>query len=72
MVRAEFGRWISISEDSGTTSGRKLSECGAMGVSSVHGTLGAAMGPPAAMLYAVLPDGVAMIKPSACRDVQAM
>ena len=37
-----------------------------MGVSRVHGTLGAAMGPPAAMLYAVLPDGVAIIKPSAC------
>ena len=37
-----------------------------MGVSRVQGTLGAAMGPPAAMLYAVLPVGVAMIKPSAC------
>lgn len=37
-----------------------------MGVSRVPGTEGATMGPPADMLYAVEPDGVAMIKPSAC------
>lgn len=37
-----------------------------MGVSREQGTLGAAIGPPAAMLYAVLPEGVAMISPSAC------
>lgn len=37
-----------------------------MGVSSVPGTDGATMGPPADRLYAVEPDGVAMISPSAC------
>lgn len=37
-----------------------------MGVSSTHGTLGATMGPPADMLYAVEPDGVATINPSPC------
>lgn len=55
-----------MSEASGTTSGRKESECGAMGVSSVLGTLGATIGPPALSEYAVEPDGVAMIRPSAC------
>ena len=64
--RADAGRWISMSDASGTTSGRKDSECGAMGVSSVLGTLGATMGPPALSEYAVDPDGVAMIRPSAC------
>ena len=37
-----------------------------MGVSSVLGTLGATMGPPALSEYAVDPDGVAIIRPSAC------
>ncbi len=55
-----------MSEASGTTSGRKDSECGAMGVSSAHGTEGATMGPPADREYAVDPDGVAIISPSAC------
>ena len=55
-----------MSDASGTTSGRNDSECGAMGVSSVLGTLGATMGPPALSEYAVDPDGVAMIRPSAC------
>lgn len=63
--RALGGRWISISELSGTTRGRKERECGAMGVSRVPGTEGATMGPPADMLYAVEPEGVAMIRPSA-------
>lgn len=44
------GRYISISELSGTTSGRKDREWGAMGVSSVPGTEGATIGPPADML----------------------
>ncbi len=39
-----------ISEDSGTTRGRKDSECGAMGVMRVPATEGATMGPPALML----------------------
>lgn len=38
-----------------------------MGVSRVPGTDGATMGPPADRLYAVEPDGVAMISPSACK-----
>ena len=37
-----------------------------MGVRRVPGTEGATMGPPADKLYAVEPDGVAMISPSAC------
>lgn len=36
-----------------------------MGVRRVPGTEGATMGPPADRLYAVEPDGVAMISPSA-------
>ena len=35
---------------------------------SLPGTLGATIGPPADMLYAVEPDGVAMIRPSTCAD----
>lgn len=60
------GRWISISEDSGMTRGRKEREWGAMGVRRVQGTDGATIGPPADMLYAVEPEGVAIIRPSAC------
>lgn len=37
-----------------------------MGVMRVPGTEGATMGPPADRLYAVDPEGVATIKPSAC------
>lgn len=51
---------------SGTTRGRKDRECGAMGVRRVQGTLGETMGPPADKLYAVDPEGVAMMSPSAC------
>ena len=39
-----------------------------MGVMRVPGTLGATIGPPADMLYAVDPDGVATISPSTCAD----
>ena len=45
--------------------GRKDKEWGAIGVSMVHGTEGATIGPPADTLYAVEPDGVQTIKPSA-------
>lgn len=69
-LREEAGRWISMSEASGTTSGRKDSECGAIGVSSAHGTDGATMGPPVDREYAVEPDGVAIISPSACTHAQ--
>lgn len=39
---------------------------GAMGVITIHGTLGATIGPPADMLYAVEPEGVATMTPSPC------
>lgn len=53
------------SDDSGITKGLKDSESGAIGVSSVDGTDGATIGPPADMEYAVDPVGVATINPSA-------
>lgn len=46
---------------------RKDRLCGAIGVMTRQGTLGATMGPPADMLYAVDPDGVATMRPSPCR-----
>lgn len=58
-----------MSEASGTTRGRKERECGAIGVSSAHGTEGATMGPPDDNEYAVEPEGVAIISPSACVQV---
>ena len=64
--RASRGRCTAIWEDSGTTRGRKERLCGAMGVMRVPGTEGATMGPPADMLYAVDPEGVAIMRPSAC------
>ena len=48
---------------------RKDSECGAMGVRRVQATEGTTIAPPAAVLYAVDPEGVAMISPSACTVV---
>lgn len=39
--------------------------CGQMGVNKIAGTLGCTMLPPALMLYAVDPVGVAMMRPSA-------
>lgn len=45
--------------------GLKLRLWGHTGVSSIAGTLGCTMLPPAATLYAVLPVGVASIMPSA-------
>lgn len=49
--------------------GRKESECGAMGVNNAHGTEGATIGPPQDIEYAVDPEGVAIIRPSACNEV---
>ena len=60
-----MGICTTISEDSGTTRARNDRECGAMGVMRVPATDGATMGPPADMLYAVLPLGVLMMSPSA-------
>jgi hypothetical protein len=44
---------------------------GAMGVMIVQGTEGAIKLPPADMLYAVEPEGVAMMRPSASTEMQA-
>ena len=41
-----------------------------MGVTSIHGTEGATSDPPAAIEYAEDPDGVATIKPSACKELK--
>lgn len=57
------------STPAGTTMGRKLSECGQMGVTIIAGTEGCIIEAPAATAYAVLPVGVDTIKPSPCTDV---
>lgn len=57
------------STPAGTTMGRKLSECGQMGVTIIAGTEGWIMDAPAAAAYAVLPVGVDTIRPSPCTDV---
>jgi hypothetical protein len=44
----------------------KERERGAMGVRMEQATDGATIGPPALMEYAVEPDGVEMMRPSAC------
>ena len=49
----------------GNTNGRAERACGATGVKSKHGTVGATRDPPAAIEYADDPDGVATINPSA-------
>ena len=54
-----------MSDVSGITRGRKDRDKGATGVMIVQGTEGATIGPPAVMLYAVEPEGVAAIRPSA-------
>jgi hypothetical protein len=41
---------------------RKLSTCGQMGVTSIHGTAGWTTDPPAAILYAVEPVGLRGLK----------
>lgn len=41
----------------------KESECGQIGVTTMHGTLGCTILAPAASEYAVLPVGVAMMIP---------
>ena len=46
-LRELKGSLISIREDSGTIRGLKDRLCGAIGVNSAPGTLGAIMGPPA-------------------------
>jgi len=50
---------------SGTRTGRLVSMCGQIGVSSTAGSAGCRIGPPAARLYAVEPVGEETIRPSA-------
>lgn len=56
-------------DESGKMTGRNEREWGQMGVKRIAGTVGARMDPPADMLYAVDPVGVAMRIPSACTVV---
>lgn len=63
LESGETSNWTS--DVSGITNGRNDNDSGATGVTSVHGTEGATIGPPAVMEYAVDPDGVATINPSA-------
>ena len=48
----------------GTTTGRNDRECGQIGVIAIVPDPTVTIGPPAAKLYAVEPDGVAMMIPS--------
>ena len=48
-----------------TTTGRFVSVCGAIGVIVRPSTRGCTIGPPAERLYAVVPVGLAMMRPSA-------
>ncbi len=48
----------------GSISGLKLNECGDNGVKHIHYVFGLTIDPPAAILYAVEPVGVAIIIPS--------
>src|SRR5947209_14249886 len=56
-------------EEAGTTIGRFVKVCGAIGVRSSASSVGCTIGPPAARLYAVDPVGVATIRPSALTRV---
>ncbi len=51
------------------TTGRLVSVCGAIGVSSSASTDGCTISPPAARLYAVDPVALAMMRPSALTQV---
>ena len=63
-VLAVDGIETSIVEDSGMMTGLKERVEGAIGVMSMHGTLGATMAPPTARLYPVDPLGVLIMSPS--------
>jgi hypothetical protein len=54
---------IFNSTPAGTTIGRKLNECGQIGVTMIAGTLGWIIDAPAATAYAVDPVGVDTINP---------
>jgi hypothetical protein len=56
---------MATSVASGSTMGRLVSVCGAIGTSTQPGIDGCRMGPPADSEYAVAPVGEATIRPSA-------
>mmetsp|Transcript_34992 Transcript_34992/g.61464 ORF Transcript_34992/g.61464 Transcript_34992/m.61464 type:complete len:221 (-) Transcript_34992:258-920(-) len=68
-MRAWAGSWTSTVLISLMRTGLKESEAGAMGVSSVAGTLGDRMGPPLLKLYPVDPVGEEMMRPSPSTSV---
>ena len=53
-----------IFDDAGTTRGREVNVCAAVGVIISESTLGVTIGPPADNEYAVDPVGVATTNPS--------
>ena len=65
LHRASSATRNSTSTESGSTTGRKESVCGQMGVMRIAGTFGCTMDPPALTEYAVDPVAVASITPSA-------
>lgn len=63
---------IFNSTPAGTTIGRKLNECGQMGVTIIAGTDGWIIEAPAATAYAVLPVGVETIRPSSDKSIRIL
>src|SRR3989454_2972100 len=57
--------WIVTTAAAGKTSGRTASVCGQMAVTTMASTVGATIGPPADIEYAVEPVGVLTMIPSA-------
>ena len=59
MESPTLGKLIMIFDDAGTTRGREVNVCAAVGVMISESTLGVTIGPPADNEYAVDPVGVA-------------
>ena len=57
--------FISMEDESRTTTGRSVKVCGQIGVITKASTAGCTIGPPAESEYAVEPVGVPTINPSA-------
>lgn len=72
VFRLSIDTDILSSTPAGTTIGRKLSECGQIGVTMIAGTDGWIIDAPAATAYAVLPVGVDTIKPSPWTEVMCL
>ena len=69
MLLEFVGTFIFNVALSRSMTGRKDKVCGQIGVSNIEGTAGCTIALPAESEYAVLPVGVATIKPSACTRV---